>query len=104
MAALPDEPLIAVCPVSVRTDDDDEPAATRCRPCSPRSPPTSTTRPSGSTAIHEVTKGAKEEHNAVGADMLQNWAEFAGPNTFNLGVAPVLEPRAWPTATGRSTT
>jgi hypothetical protein len=28
--------------------------------------------------------GAKEEHKAVGADMLQNWAEYAAPNTFNL--------------------
>jgi hypothetical protein len=35
-------------------------------------------------AIHENTKGAKEEHNAVGAEMLQDWAEFAAPNTFNL--------------------
>ncbi len=28
--------------------------------------------------------GAKQEHKAVGADMLQNWAEYAAPNTFNL--------------------
>ena len=61
------------------TDDDAQRRPTRCRPCSPRSPPTSTTRRARSQAIHEVTKGAKEEHNAVGADMLQNWAEFAGP-------------------------
>ena len=80
---VPDEPLLAVCPVSVRSDDDtsggnrvsamftslatdiDDPAARL-------------------EAIHEVTQGAKEEHNAVGADMLQNWAEFAGPNLVNL--------------------
>jgi hypothetical protein len=35
-------------------------------------------------AIRATTKGAKEEHNAVGATMLQDWAEFAGPNVFNL--------------------
>ena len=33
-------------------------------------------------AIHEGTKGAKEEHNALGADMLLNWAEHATPNVF----------------------
>jgi hypothetical protein len=33
-------------------------------------------------AIHDGTKGAKEEHNALGADMLQNWAEHATPNVF----------------------
>jgi WS/DGAT/MGAT family acyltransferase len=78
-----DGPLIAVCPISVRGDEDDaggnkvsamftslatdiDDAAERVK------------------AISEVTKGAKEEHRAIGADMLQNWAEFAGPNTFNL--------------------
>ena len=35
-------------------------------------------------AIQACTVGAKEEHKAVGADMLQNWAEYAAPNTFNL--------------------
>jgi len=30
-------------------------------------------------AIAEGTKGAKEEHNALGADVLQNGAEFATP-------------------------
>ena len=35
-------------------------------------------------AIRQSTKGAKEEHNAVGASMLMDWAEFAGPNVFNM--------------------
>ena len=34
--------------------------------------------------IHEGTRGAKEEHNALGADTLKNWAEHATPNTFAL--------------------
>lgn len=80
---LPDAPLVATCPVSVRTDVDsaggnkvsamfttldthlDDPAERIA-------------------AIRKMTAGAKEEHNAVGADMLQNWAEYAAPNTFNL--------------------
>jgi WS/DGAT/MGAT family acyltransferase len=33
-------------------------------------------------AIHEATKGAKEEHKAVGANMLMQWAELAAPVTF----------------------
>ncbi len=80
---LPDEPLVAVCPVSVRGDDD----------------PTGGNRVSAMfttldtqladaaeriRAIQACTVGAKEEHAAVGADLLQNWAEYAAPNTFNL--------------------
>jgi diacylglycerol O-acyltransferase len=34
--------------------------------------------------IQACTVGAKAEHKAVGADMLQNWAEYAAPNTINL--------------------
>src|SRR5207253_10912335 len=33
-------------------------------------------------AIASATRGAKEEHNAIGTDMLQNWAEFAAPAVF----------------------
>ena len=80
---LPDGPLVAACPVSVRIDGESsggnkvsamfttldthlaDPAERIC-------------------AIQACTVGAKEEHLAVGADMLQNWAEYAAPNTFNL--------------------
>lgn len=81
--ALPDEPLVAVCPVSVRTPDD-----------TPGSNKVSALFTALATqlddplerleAIRATTKGAKEEHSAVGATMLQDWAEFAGPNVFNL--------------------
>ena len=30
--------------------------------------------------IHEVTKGAKEDHNVIGANLLQDWAEHAAPD------------------------
>jgi WS/DGAT/MGAT family acyltransferase len=80
---VPDTPLVAACPVSVRGDGETAPgnkvsamfttldtqladAGERIR------------------AIQACTVGAKEEHKAVGADMLQNWAEYAAPNTFNL--------------------
>jgi diacylglycerol O-acyltransferase len=37
-------------------------------------------------AIREATKGAKEEFRAIGADALQDWAEFSGPRLFGLAM------------------
>ena len=37
-------------------------------------------------AVHEATKGAKEDYRAIGADSLQNWAEFSGPRLFGLAM------------------
>jgi diacylglycerol O-acyltransferase len=34
--------------------------------------------------IAATNEGAKEDHELVGANMLQNWAEHAAPNTFSL--------------------
>ncbi|MCU1454372.1 MAG: acyltransferase [Acidimicrobiales bacterium] len=80
--ALPDEPLIAVCPVSVRSDT----GATGNQVSAMFTSLATDVDDPGERllAIRENTKGAKEEHNAVGAEMLQDWAEFAAPNTFNL--------------------
>ncbi|NLD77145.1 MAG: wax ester/triacylglycerol synthase family O-acyltransferase [Acidimicrobiales bacterium] len=82
---LPDTPLVATCPVSVRpggeTDIGNRVSAMFTRLHTHEPDPVARIR-----AIQEVTAGAKHEHNAVGADMLQNWAEFAAPNTFNLAV------------------
>jgi diacylglycerol O-acyltransferase / wax synthase len=33
-------------------------------------------------AIARLTRGAKDEHNALGAAVLMNWAEFAAPGVF----------------------
>jgi WS/DGAT/MGAT family acyltransferase len=80
---LPEEPLLAVCPVSVRTTEDT--TGGNMVSAMFTSLATDVDDPGARLkAIHEVTKGAKEEHNAVGADMLRNWAEFAGPNLINL--------------------
>ena len=83
---LPIESLVAICPISVRSDQLTNEA-------------TSANRVSGmfvslGTEIDDIgdriahirqsTKGAKEEHNAVGATMLMDWAEYASPNVFNL--------------------
>lgn len=36
--------------------------------------------------IHQDTRDAKQDHDAVGADLLQNWAEFNTPGAFNLAM------------------
>jgi WS/DGAT/MGAT family acyltransferase len=80
--ALPDEPLVAVCPVSVRVEGDapgNRVSALFTTLATHLDDPIARVE-----AIRATTKGAKEEHNAVGATMLQDWAEFAGPNVFNL--------------------
>ena len=80
---LPEDPLIAVCPISVRSDEESVPgnqvSAMFTSLATDVKDPAERLR-----SIHVSTKGAKEEHNAVGADTLRNWAEFAGPNTFNI--------------------
>jgi WS/DGAT/MGAT family acyltransferase len=80
---LPPEPLVAMCPVSVRAEDegghdnrisamfvhlrtDIDDVAERL------------------DAIALATRGAKEDHNAIDAKFLQNWAEHAAPSTFAL--------------------
>ena len=80
--ALPREPLVAMCPVSVRGEDergctdnrvsamfvhlrtDVEDVVDRVR------------------AIARTTRGAKEDHNAVGATFLQSWADHVAPNAY----------------------
>ena len=80
---VPDTPLVAACPVSVRGADDAAPGNKVSAMFA-----TLDTQLEDATerirAIQACTVGAKEEHKAVGADMLQNWAEYAAPNTFNL--------------------
>ena len=86
---LPREPLIAVCPISVRAAGGGD-----VKSLQPSANKVSAMFTSLATniedpverlrAIQSATRGAKEEHNAIGADMLQNWAEFAAPTTFSL--------------------
>ena len=79
---LPDKPLVAVVPVSVRTDVDDPRGSNKVSSMFVQLPAQLADPLDRLRAIHEGTKGAKEEHNALGADMLINWAEHATPNFF----------------------
>ena len=80
----PPEPLIAVCPVSVRTEDqrgqtNNKVSAMFTSLATDVDDPIERLR-----TISRVTQGAKEDHNALGANLLQDWAEHAAPTTFAL--------------------
>ena len=82
--ALPEEPLVATCPVSVRHDDEKGAGGNKVSAMFTTLDTNLADPGERIRAIQACTVGAKEEHKAVGADMLQNWAEYAAPNTFNL--------------------
>jgi diacylglycerol O-acyltransferase len=80
--ALPRDPLVAVVPISVRgteqpTEGANQVSAMFTSLATNIDDPVERLR-----AIGEATRGAKEEHNAIGAKMLQDWAEFAAPALF----------------------
>jgi WS/DGAT/MGAT family acyltransferase len=82
---LPDKSLIATCPVSVRGDDEKDVIGSNQVSAMFTSLSTDIIDPvERLRAIHESNVGAKEEHNAIGANVLTNWAEFAAPTTFSL--------------------
>ncbi len=82
---LPGEPLIAVCPISVRQGAPKASEANNQVSAMFTSLATDIDSPMERLlAIQRVTAGAKEEHSAIGADKLQSWAEYAAPTTFNL--------------------
>ena len=80
---LPDEPLVATVPVSTAPTAANRRGANKVSamfvalPCQIADPVERL------QAIRESTKGAKEEHNALGADVLLNWTEHATPNVFS---------------------
>jgi diacylglycerol O-acyltransferase / wax synthase len=80
---LPQEPLVATVPVSVHPFTEHRPGTNKVSamfvslPCGIDDPLERV------EAIRSGTKGAKSEHNALGADVLLNWAEHATPNVFS---------------------
>jgi WS/DGAT/MGAT family acyltransferase len=80
----PAEPLIATCPVSVRTEDQRGETNNRVSAMF-TSLATNVDDPvERLRTIQRSTQGAKEDHNAIGATFLQDWAEHAAPTTFAL--------------------
>jgi WS/DGAT/MGAT family acyltransferase len=82
--ALPETPLIAVVPVSVRTDEERGSQGNKVSAMF-TSLATDVEDPAERLdAIVASTQGAKEDHNAIGARTLTDWAEWAAPRTFGL--------------------
>ncbi len=79
---LPEKPLVAVVPVSVRTATENVRGSNKVSSMFVQLPTQLADPLERLEAIHQGTKGAKEEHNALGADTLLNWAEHATPNVF----------------------
>jgi diacylglycerol O-acyltransferase / wax synthase len=81
---LPDKSLIAAIPVSVHDRSEGTEGTTKVSVMfssleSDVDDPVERLR-----AIAKTNEGAKAEHELVGAQLLQNWAEHAAPNTFSL--------------------
>jgi diacylglycerol O-acyltransferase / wax synthase len=79
---LPDDPLVATVPVSVQSSTQHKSANKVSAmfvplPCRIDDPVKRLLE------IRDCTKGAKEEHKALGAEVLLDWAEHATPNVFS---------------------
>ncbi len=81
---MPDKSLIAVVPVSVRTDEAGDKGSNRVSAMFSSLATDIDDPVERLQQIHEANKGAKEEHKAIGADMLTQWGELAAPTTFSL--------------------
>ncbi len=82
---MPDRSMIAAVPVSVRTEEEKGAVGSNKVSAMFSTLATDIDDPvERLKAIHEANKGAKEEHKAIGADMLTKWGELAAPTTFSL--------------------
>ncbi|HWC39489.1 MAG TPA: wax ester/triacylglycerol synthase family O-acyltransferase [Acidimicrobiales bacterium] len=79
---LPDKPLVASVPVSVR-DEGKPDLANQISAMFVGLPVQLEDPVERLLRIQGDTKAAKEVHGALGADTLQNWAQFAGPTVFS---------------------
>ena len=79
---LPEIPLVSVVPVSVTPDVAELKGSNKVSSMFVQLPTQLDDPLERLHVIHDGTKGAKEEHQALGASTLQNWAEHATPNVF----------------------
>jgi diacylglycerol O-acyltransferase len=79
---LPDDALLAVCPISVRNEEEMGEGGNKVSAMF-ASLATNIEDPIERVqTIAVATEGAKNEHNAIGARFLTDWGEFAAPRTF----------------------
>lgn len=82
----PDRPLVAMVPISVRTDEQKGSHGNQVSMML-TSLATDLDDPLDRVAaIHDGMRLAKEQQNAIGAETLQNWVEFAAPAVLGLAV------------------
>ncbi|HVM52122.1 MAG TPA: wax ester/triacylglycerol synthase family O-acyltransferase [Acidimicrobiales bacterium] len=84
--ALPEEALVAMCPISVRTEDQKNTMGNQVSSmlvslATTLDDPTERVR-----VIQESTRRAKEQAEVIGADTLMNWTEFAAPAVANMAM------------------
>ncbi|WP_143965554.1 WS/DGAT/MGAT family O-acyltransferase [Gordonia zhaorongruii] len=83
---LPDAPLLASVPVSVREDSARDVGANKVSSLFAHLGTDIDDPLERLRQMTEDNRNAKEHHKAISADMLQDWAEFAAPRTFGLAV------------------
>jgi len=77
-----DGPLLAMVPVSVRADEQKGDMGNQVSSMFTTLATDIADPVARLHAIHDGMKGAKEQHRAIGADTLTDWAEFAAPAVF----------------------
>ena len=82
--ALPEEPLVAVVPVSVRVESERGSQGNKVSAMFAQLPTHLDDPAERLEAITASTEGAKEDFNAIGARTLTDWAEWSAPRTFGL--------------------
>jgi diacylglycerol O-acyltransferase len=83
---LPDSSLLATVPVSVRESSQRSSGANKVSALFAKLGTDVEDPLERLRQMAEANKNAKEHHNAIDADSLQDWAQFAAPRTFGLAV------------------
>ncbi|MGV3564884.1 MAG: WS/DGAT/MGAT family O-acyltransferase [Nocardioides sp.] len=83
---LPDSSLLATVPVSVHTSTRRQTGANKVSALFTKLGPDLEDPLERLAELSERNRHAKDHHNAISADSLQDWAEFAAPRTFGLAV------------------
>jgi diacylglycerol O-acyltransferase len=86
LGELPDRPLVASCPISVRKEGEDRDSANQVSNMLVPLPVHVKDPAKRLRTIIESTKRSKELANAIGAETLMDWAEFLAPRLFTTGI------------------
>src|SRR5205807_10544710 len=82
--ALPTEPLLAMVPVSVRTEEQRGTFGNRVSALVVELPTDEADPSVRYQRMHDAMNIAKEQHNAIPADVLQDFAQFTPPSVLGM--------------------